>query len=149
MNRTISLRPQTTFLDAIPEGEITCQACGALGPGNQDGIKLCPACLQDIDSTRRRLHERMERVFGELDVLLNGWRSTLEDDPKVAQWWEEAQDKPELHKKALALGGRGARIVGLWRVFCMEFDKCAVEKDKIHKGQTEVNTALLAKEGVL
>lgn len=132
----------------IPQPKITCRVCGMTAEGNQGGILLCQYCLEDIEQTRAHLVARRNAIFARLERNEQAWKAAIAE-PKIVAWWEQAADRPDLHTKALSIGGRGAAVVRAHRSFCAEFDACAAELERIREGQTQVNTAMLSAVGVL
>jgi hypothetical protein len=77
------------------------------------------------------------------------WRDVLLRDDRVRTWWDQVQDRPDLHEKAIVVGGRGAKLVQAYRQYCAEFDACSAELERIRGAQSQINTATLNEVGVV
>lgn len=154
---TIALRGTAHQQPLIVEGRITCRVCGigATVPLDHPAL-LCPGCLEDLDKTRDRVHAWLNAALARLEQVQHVWDTERTASPAHARW--EAvqaaligvaeQRIPQATfdatwAKRRAEGGPLAQLLLAYEAYARECDRLGVEFERLHKAQTEINTAWL------
>lgn len=144
---------------AVATAHITCRVCErpATVPVDHPAL-LCDLCLEDLDKTQAHVADWLGATLKRLDQNKERWEQNLAASDAASRWpaiqgaliavAEKRATQSQLDAtwaKRKTEGGALAQLLAQYEVFAAECDQIALDLDRLHRAQSELNTAYFAR----